>query len=61
MSITATKADTSTIRLNTLNDYWGVDFTAVAGNPGVKYVASFNGAGAAPAGTLYEIVDIESA
>lgn len=61
MSITATKADASTIRLHTVNDYWAVDFAAVAGNPGVKYIASFNGAGPAPVGSLYAIVDVESA
>lgn len=61
MSITATKADTSTVRLNTVNDYWAVDFTDTgAGNAGVKYVASFNGAAAAPAGTPYAIVDVAS-
>lgn len=61
MSITATKADTTTTRLSTVNDYWGVDFTDTgAGNVGVKYVASFNGAGAAPAGTTHPIVDVSS-
>jgi hypothetical protein len=61
MSITATLADTSTTRLSTVNDYWGVDFTDTgAGNVGVKYVTSFNGAGAAPAGTTHPIVDVSS-
>lgn len=54
MNIVATKLDTSTVKVKTVNDYWAYDF---ASN---KYVASFNGAAAAPAGTLYPIVDIAS-
>lgn len=71
MSITATAPGPTTVRLSTVNDYYGVDFTAVAGNPGVKYIASFNGSGtttttpvaltAAPGDIVYTIVDVESA
>ena len=45
MNITATAPGPTTIRLSSVNDYFGVDFTAVSGNPGVKYITSFNGAG----------------
>jgi len=54
MNIVATLADTSTVNVKTVNDYWASDFSDN------KYVASFNGAAAAPAGTLYPIVDIAS-
>jgi hypothetical protein len=54
MNIVATKVDTSTVRVKTVNDYWASDFSDN------KYVASFNGAATAPAGTLYPIVDIAS-
>jgi hypothetical protein len=54
-TVTATLADTSTVRLAYITNYYGVDF---AGN---KYILSFNGAAAAPAGSLYPIVDVASA
>lgn len=54
MNIVATLVDTSTVRVKTVNDYWASDFS------NNKYVASFNGAATAPAGTLYPIVDIAS-
>jgi hypothetical protein len=54
MNIVATKADANTVFVKSVNNYWAVDFD------GNKYVASFNGAAAAPAGTTYPIVDISS-
>jgi hypothetical protein len=55
MNIVGTKQDTTTVFLKTVNNYWAVDFA------GEKYVASFNGAALAPAGTIYEIIDVASA
>jgi hypothetical protein len=54
MNIVATKADANTVFVKSVNNYWAVDFDSN------KYVASFNGAAAAPAGTTYPIVDISS-
>lgn len=54
-NMVATLANTSTVNLKTVNNYWGSDF---AGN---KYIASFNGAATAPAGSLYPVVDVRSA
>jgi hypothetical protein len=54
MNIVGTKADANTVYLRTVNNYWASDFD------GTKYVASFNGADSAPAGTTYEIIDVAS-
>jgi hypothetical protein len=62
MNMVATKADANTVFLNTLTNYKAVDFTDNGNleNAGTRYIASFNGAAAAPAGTTYPIVDISS-
>lgn len=55
MTITATKADASTVRLAYVTNHWGMDFS------NNRYVLTFNAAGAAPAGTLYPLVQVASA
>lgn len=62
MNMVATKADANTVFLNTLTNYKAVDFTdnGTDENPGTRYIATFNGAAAAPSGTTYPIVDIQS-
>lgn len=55
MNIVGTLADTSTVYLKTVNNHWASGFD------GTKYVASFNGAASAPAGTIYAIIDVASA
>ena len=55
MTITVTKADTSTVRLSYITNHWGLDFS------NNRYVLTFNAAGAAPAGTLYPLVQVASA
>lgn len=57
MTITATKADTSTFRLSQATNHWGLDFTT--SNP---YVLSFGAAANAnPPGLLYPVVTVASA
>jgi hypothetical protein len=54
MTITATKLDTSTVRLKYLSDRKALDFSDN------QYIASFNAAAAAPAGSAYEVVQVAS-
>lgn len=55
MTITVTKLDTSTVRLQYLTNKHGVDFT------GAQYMLSFGSAAVAPAGSRYPIVTVASA
>lgn len=55
MTITVTKADTSTVRLAYITNHWGLDFS------NNQYVLTFNAAGSAPAGTTAELVQVASA
>jgi hypothetical protein len=52
MTITVTKADTTTVRLAHLSNKFGVDF---AGN---SYILTFGSAGAAPAGSSMTVVSV---
>lgn len=54
MNIVGTLANSSTVYLKTVNNYWASGFD------GTKYIASFNGAASAPAGTTYDIIDVAS-
>lgn len=57
MTITATKADTSTFRLSQATNHWGLDFTTPD-----PYVLSFNAAeNANPPDLLYPVVTVASA
>ena len=55
MTVTATKADASTVRLAKFGTSYGIDFS----NNG--YTLTFNAAGPAPAGTLYPLAQVASA
>jgi hypothetical protein len=54
MTVTATKADSSTVRLAYMSDNWGRDFSDN------QYLLTFNAAASAPAGTTAEIVSVAS-
>lgn len=55
MTITVTKADTTTVRLAYISNRWGTDYS------NNHYVLTFNAAGAAPAGTNAALVQVASA
>lgn len=54
MTVTATKADSSTVRLAYMSDNWGRDFSDN------QYLLTFNAAASAPAGTTATVVTVAS-
>lgn len=54
MTVTATLADNSTVRLSYLSNHWGRDFD------GNKFLLSYFDKGQAPDGSLYPIVNVEN-
>lgn len=55
MTVSATKLDTTTIRLAHFGDTYGTDFT------GTGYFLTFNAPAAPPQGSTYEVVQVASA
>ena len=52
MTVTVTKADTTTVRLAHLSNKFGVDFS------GNSYILTFGAADSAPGGALFPVVTV---